>query len=292
MRYFQSMILVLFFVFPCASAQSREAWAAPWDAYFLPLGTAPLSSGCAIEPSFRMVNYLSYNTGAWGEINTDVEIWTLRLGVRYATEIGEFSVSIPVHLAWGGILDVPLNAFHRLIGVGSSPEPALSEIRYFLATGERKTVSGTRFGIGDAMVSWAYNLEPFWTRLTVGIPTGDASQFFGAGGWRVQISAGIEQRLFGIGLGVLVPLGKIEALEVFKPQISLQIRAWWQIPSVPVQLELHATTSPVQIGGQFAATVIAIRFVWQTNAGQFSFSEDFMPTLPDVVLAWDGRFTC
>ncbi|MEY4529651.1 MAG: hypothetical protein RLZZ156_372 [Deinococcota bacterium] len=287
------LVLLLVLLFSSASAQTRDTWAAPWDGYILPIGTAPIVGGCAIDAGFRIANYLSYNSGSWGEINTDVEVWTAKIGIRASSPIGEFSAAIPIYLAWGGILDPVLNVIHRWLGVGFSPEPPLSEIRYSLASGENKVVSGTRFGIGDALLSWAYNLEPFWVRTTLGIPTGDANQFFGSGGWRIQLSAGFEQKLFGVQIGVLVPFGVQTALEVFKPQTSLQMRLWWQLPyQLPVLLELHASTSPVKIGGQFAATVVAIRVVWQTSAGQFSFVEDISPTLPDVVLAWDKQFVC
>jgi hypothetical protein len=290
MKYIVFAILMFF---SSATAQGRDTWAAPWDAYFLPLGSTPTTGSCAINTSFHIANYLSYHTGTWGSINTDLEVWTLRLGVSTSSSIGEFSAAIPLHLAWGGILDPVLNVVHKWLGVGFSPEPALSEIRYDLASGESKIVNGTRFGIGDASVSWAYNFEPIWVRTTLGIPTGDASRYFGSGGWRIQLALGLEQKLFGVQIGVLVPLGIQTAIEVFKPQTSLQMRVWWQLPyNLPILLELHASTSPVQIGGQFAATVIAIRFVWQTSLGQFSFSEDLMPTLPDVVFAWDGRFGC
>ncbi len=287
------LVWLLFFVLlSSAKAQGRDAWAAPWDAYFLPLGTAPMAGSCRLETSFRIANYLSYDQGSWGSLNTDLEVWTVRLGVRFSSPIGEFSAAVPLHLAWGGILDPALNTLHRWLNVGVSPEPPLSEIRYSLASGEARVVRGTRFGVGDALLSWAYRLEPVWLRLSLGIPTGDAAQFFGSGGWRLQFSAGLERRLYGVQLGFLIPLGQQSAIEVFKPQVSMQLKIWWQIPVVPVLLELHASTSPVQIGGQFAATVIAVRFIWQTQIGQLAFVEDISPTLPDVVLAWDGQLGC
>jgi hypothetical protein len=274
-----------------SSLAQRETWGALWDGYYLPLGNTP-TSGCALDASFRIANYLSYNEGAWGRINTDLEVWTVRLGIAQTSPIGEWSASVPLSLAWGGLLDPPLNAFHRLLGVGTSPEPPLSEIRYELLSGEAKTVSGTRFGIGDLALAWAYSLEPFWVRLTLGVPLGDSSRFFGAGGWRVQVSAGLEQARYGALVALLVPLGQVALLEPFGALVSFQARAWWQPFELPVRAELHLTTSPVQVGGQFAATVLAIRVVWQTSAGTWTFGEDITPTLPDVVLSWEQRFGC
>jgi hypothetical protein len=285
------VLVYLLWLAPVGQAQ-RQTWSAIWDAYFLPLGTTP-TSACAIDASFRIANYLSYNEGTWGSINTDLEIWTVRLGIAHNSPIGEWSASVPVSLAWAGILDPPLNAFHRLLGVGVSPEPPLSEIRYELNGGAAKIVSGTRLGIGDLNLGWAYNFQPVWVRLNLGVPLGDPSRFFGAGGWRLQLSGGLEQERYGARLALLVPLGRVALLEPFAAQVSLQALAWWQpFELLPVRLELHLSTSPVQLGGQFAATQLALRVIWQTGAGSFTFGEDITPTLPDLVLSWEQRFAC
>lgn len=283
--------LVLLLCFGSSSLAQRQTWAALWDAYFLPLGYTP-TSGCALDASFRIANYLSFNQGAWGSINTDLEVWTLRLGIAQNTPVGEWSASLPLSLAWGGVLDPPLNAFHRLLGVGVSPEPPLSEIRYSITGGEAKIVSGTRFGLGDLSLAWAYPLEPFWVRVALGVPLGDSSRFLGAGGWRVQFSAGLEQARYGGLVAVLVPLGRVDLLEPFGALVSVQAQAWVQPFELPVRLELHLSTSPAQIGGQFAGTALALRVVWQTGAGLWTFGEDITPTLPDLVLSWEGRFGC
>jgi hypothetical protein len=285
------LFVVLLLFLGSSSLAQRETWGAIWDAYFLPFGSTP-TSGCALDASFRIANYLSYNEGTWGRINTDLEVWTVRLGIAHNTEIGELSASVPLSLAWGGLLDPPLNAFHRLLGVGTSPEPPLSEIRYELFTGETKTVSGTRLGIGDLALAWAYPVSPLWLRLALGVPIGDPSRFFGAGGWRAQLSLGLEQARYGALVALLVPLGRVEVLAPFGALVSFQARAWWQPLELPVRAELHLTTSPVQVGGQFANTVVAIRVVWQTNAGLWTFGEDISPTLPDVVFSWEQRFGC
>ncbi len=276
-----------------ANAQSRSAWSAIWDPYLLPIGTAPITTGCSLDTGFRIANYLSYNQGTWGNINTDLETWQLRVGASIATDYGEFSASIPLTLAWTGILDPVLNLVHRVLNVGVSPEPALDEIRYTInAGGNTRSISGTRFGIGDANLSWAYTLEPVWTRITLGIPTGDSTRWLGAGGWRIQFAIALEQPLYSLAFAVLIPLSKIAILEDFQQQISLQALLRWQLPwELPGSLEFLASTSPAQIGGQFAALTIAIRILWQNDSiGTISFNEDFMPTLPDVVLAWDKRF--
>jgi hypothetical protein len=283
--------VVLLLWFGSSSLAQRETWGAIWDAYFLPFGNTP-TNGCALDASFRIANYLSYNEGTWGRINTDLEVWTVRFGIAHTSQIGEWSASVPLSLAWGGLLDPPLNAFHRLLGVGTSPEPPLSEIRYELTSGEAKTVSGTRLGIGDVALAWAYSLEPFWVRVTLGVPIGDSSRFFGAGGWRAQVSVGLEQARYGALVVVLVPLGRVALLEPFGALVSVQARAWWQPLELPVRAELHLTTSPVRVGGQFADTMLALRIVWQTSAGAWTFGEDITPTLPDVVLSWEQRFGC
>jgi hypothetical protein len=284
------VVVCLVWFVPSSLAQ-RQTWSAIWDAYFLPLGSPPTST-CVIDASFRIANYLSYNEGTWGRINTDLEVWTVRLGIAHNSPIGEWSASVPFSLAWAGILDPPLNAFHRLLGVGVSPEPPLSEIRYELTDGAAKIVSGTRFGIGDLSLGWAYDFQPLWVRLHLGVPLGDSSRFFGAGGWRLQLSGGLEQDRYGARLAVLVPLGGVALLEPFGALVSLQALAWWQPFELPVRLELHLTSSPVQLGGQFAATQLALRVIWQTSAGSFTFGEDITPTLPDLVLSWEQRFGC
>jgi hypothetical protein len=287
----RSWVIVCLLWFAPSSLAQRETWGAIWDAYFLPLGTTPTNS-CAIDASFRIANYLSYNEGTWGRINTDLEVWTLRLGIAHTSPIGEWSASVPFSLAWAGLLDPALNAFHRLLGVGVSPEPPLSEIRYELSGGAARIVSGTRFGIGDLVLGWAYHLEPFWLRLSLGLPLGDSSRFFGAGGFRLQLSGGLEQDRYGALLALLVPLGGVALLEPFGARISLQARAWWQPFELPVRLELHLSTSPVQLGGQFADTMLALRIIWQTGIGSLTFGEDITPTLPDLVLSWEQRFGC
>ncbi|MCL6647169.1 MAG: acylphosphatase [Chloroflexi bacterium] len=76
---------------------------------------------------------------------------------------------------------------------------------------------------------------------------------------------------------------------VFRLATSLGLRGWTGLPwDLPGRLELQATTSPLQIGGEFAAVIVALRYV----PGKFSFSEDVTPALPDVALTWQEEWGC
>ena len=296
MKYFylSSMIVLLL----CSNAFAQEnpaqenpsvqnSWDAIFDPYMLPYGSRPISSGCGVDADFRIVNYLSYESGDWGSINTDLERWQLTAKFKAATPYGEFGIQIPFQVLWTGILDPPLNLLHGILGVGQSPVPALSEIRISLPGQADRGVFSPVAGFGDPILSWGNNWEyGIWTRVALGIPLGDSQNFLGGGAWRIGFTVGYDATWGGIAIHVIIPLTDAPQLAGLGLRTSLGARVWARLPwNLPGKLEMVLQSSPVSVGGQFANLMWTLHIIiGEFGNTQFHFVEDITATLPDVVL--------
>ncbi len=293
--YLSSIIILLL----CANTFAQEnpsvqnSWDAIFDPYMLPYGTRPIASGCAVDADFRIVNYLSYESGDWGEINTDIERWQLTAKFKAATPYGEFSILVPFQILWAGILDTPLNFIHGILGVGQSPVPALSEIRISLAGQPSRGIFAPVAGFGDPILSWGANWDyGIWTRASLAIPLADATNFLGGGAWRIGLTVGYDAAWGGIAIHAIIPLSSAPQLAGLGLRASIGARVWTRLPwNLPGKLEMVLQTSPVAIGGKFANLMWTFHIIiGEFGNTQFSFVEDITATLPDVVLGVNSSF--
>jgi hypothetical protein len=289
--------LILWLLFGGALAQTnpslQDSWGAIFDPYMLPYGTRPISSGCGLDADFRIVNYLSYETGDWGSINTDFERWQLSAKFKAATPYGEFGVQLPIQILWTGILDPPLNLLHGILGVGQSPVPALSEIRISLPGKPDRGIFAPVAGFGDPILSWGNNWDDnTWTRVALGIPLGDASSFLGGGAWRLGLTLGYDLNWGGIAFHAVIPLSDATQFEGLGLRTSLGARLWARLPwNLPGKLEMVFQSSPVSLGGKFANLIWTFHvIIGEFGNTQFNFVEDITATLPDVVFGVNSSF--
>jgi hypothetical protein len=297
MKHFCLSSIILWLLCSSAFAQSnpsvQNSWAALFDPYMLPYSTRPINTGCAIDADFRIVNYLSYEDGAWGSINTDLERWQLTAKFKLASEYGEFSLLVPFQVLWSGILDVPLNAFHGLLGVGQSPIPSLSEIRIDLPGQPSRGVFAPVAGFGDPVIAWGANWDyGIWTRVSFGIPLADSQNFLGGGAWRIGLTAAYDATWGGIAIHAIVPLSSAPQLNGLGLRTSIGARLWARLPwNLPGKLEMVLQSSPISVGGKFANVMLTFHIIiGEFGSTQFSFVEDITATLPDVVLGANSSF--
>jgi hypothetical protein len=280
-------------VFAQSNPSVQNSWAALFDPYMLPYGTRPINNGCAIDADFRIVNYLSYEDGAWGSINTDLERWQLTAKFKLASQYGEFSLLVPFQVLWSGILDIPLNAFHGLLGVGQSPIPSLNEIRIDLPGKPSVGVFNPVAGFGDPVLAWGANwTDNIWTRVTLGIPLSDSQNFLGGGAWRLGLTASYDAIWGGIALHAIIPLSSAPQLAGLGLRTSIGARLWARLPwNLPGKLEMVLQTSPISVGGKFANIMLTFHIIiGEFGNTQFSFVEDITATLPDVVIGANSSF--
>jgi hypothetical protein len=274
-----------------ALAQSRAVYPALYDPYMIPSERVP-ASGCGVLAGFRIVNYLNYAEGPWGNINTDLEIWQWRIGASAETSLGEWSIEVPFEVSFGGILDTVLNPYHDLLGLPSSPTPPLSEIVINLNGQPSRGVTTPSFGFRDPILSWGMRFDDgFWARVSTAIPIGDWKNFHGAGGLRIALAGGLERDWFGVSATLTVPLTYIPIFEGLGNVPTIGATGWIVMPwNLPGRLELQLGSSPVTLGERFTNFTVALRIVVVSSVGAFSFNEDLTAPLPDVVFSWDSRF--
>jgi hypothetical protein len=271
-------------------ALAQEGWNPLWGVYLLPI-KVPAPRGCTVELEGSILNYLSYAKGDWGEIENDAEELRISAGVYASTEWGQFGIGVPLRLYWGGFLDYALNPYHAWLGLPTSPAgPPRTIIAVTDAADNSRRIISPQLGLGDPVLSWSLGgPEGWWGRASLGVPLGDPGRFMGSGGWRGSLTVGLQQPDWGGALHTLVPFGSQALFAGLGQQPTLGAWLWSRLPwELPGRLELQASTSPVALGGSFARTLVALRYVW----GGFSLAEDITPALPDVVIGYAGWFGC
>jgi hypothetical protein len=292
MRRSEIVLILVCIVFgSSALAQSRAVHPALYDPYMIPNERIP-ALGCGMLTGFRIVNYLNYAEGSWGNINTDLEVWQWRIGATADTPLGEWSIEVPFEVSFGGILDTVLNPYHQLLGLPLSPTPSLSQIAINLNGQPGRGTNTSSFGFRDPILSWGMRFtDGFWTRVSTAIPIGDWKNFHGAGGLRVALTGGLERDWFGVSATLTVPLTYIPIFEGLGNVPTIGATGWIVMPwNWPGRIEMQFGSSPVTLGERFTNFTVALRIVIVSSAGVFSFNEDLTAPLPDVVLSWDSRF--
>jgi hypothetical protein len=279
--------LLLLWLVPLAQAQ--EGWNPLWGVYLPPLRvSAP--AGCTLELEGTISNHLSYSAGTWGEIETDVEEIRLVAGLYRSSEWGQFGLHLPFRLYYGGFLDYLLNPYHAWLGLPTSPAGMpRSLIAVSDPSGGIRQVNRPQFGLGDPVLSWSLGVEGLWGSASLALPLGDPGRFMGAGGWRAAVVLGLQEPHWGTALQLVVPLGPQPIFSGLGARPTLGAWLWSRLPwGLPGRLELQGSTSPIVVGGRFAATLIILRY----TLGGFSIAEDLTPALPDVVLGYRGWWEC
>jgi hypothetical protein len=281
------LLVVLGLVSP-AQAQN-EVWNPISGVYLPPVGRPPLSS-CQIALETAIANHLSYDSGAWGEIAVDLEEIRLTPQIYAPTPWGELSVQVPLRLYYGGFLDYLLNPIHEMLRLPVSPLPPQTYLSMRRQGQPPREITAPVFGLGDLVLGWAFTgPEKSWGRVSLAIPLGDSSRYLGSGGFRAAVVVGWDEETWGLLGQLAIPFGPQPVFGDFGTRPSLGLRGWTRLPwDLPGRLELQATTSPLQVGGEFAAVIVALRYVLD----KFSFGEDVTPAVPDVALTWKKQWGC
>ena len=200
--FVKRLLAALLFAGGCALAQPLmpESGGLIHTSVLSPFGQLPISEGCRIGFNFSIANEQSYDTGNWGEMGIDAEVWTLQPTIRTVTPAGEFGVAVPITYVWGGLMDAPLDVYHQVIRLNRivNPERGRSLAYYKLSTGEERIHDQPAFGLGDPTLSWAYPLDDFFVKATLGIPVGRREQFIGAGAWKSSVQMGYGTASAGV----------------------------------------------------------------------------------------------
>ena len=285
MRVFVVLVLML----AGSGLAQREIWNPISGSYLPPVGEKPVSS-CQIRLGAALSNYLSLDSGSWGEIGIDLEELRLTPGLYKGTPWGEFGVQVPLKLYYGGFLDYALNVIHSALNQPTSPLPPRTLLYLRDAAGDQRGIYTSAAGFGDPVLSWGgLASDGVWGRISLALPLGDPNRFLGSSGFRFAIGMGWENDFWGFTGQLVVPLGQQPVFGDFGTRPSVGARVWSRLPwSLPGKLELQASTSPMVVGGRFASTTIALRYVWN----EFFFSEDLTSALPDVVFAAEPGWPC
>lgn len=267
----------------------NEVWNPISGVYLPPAGHSPISK-CRILLETALANHLSYDSGAWGEIAVDLEEIRLTPQMYTPTPWGELSAQVPIRLYYGGFLDYLLNPIHEALRMPMSPLPPQTYLSMRRQGQPPHEITAPVFGVGDLVLGWAVTGPgKSWGRLSLALPLGDSSRYLGSGGFRLAVVVGWDEETWGLLGQIALPFGPQPLFGDFGTRPSLGLRGWTGLPwDLPGRLELQATTSPLQIGGEFAAVIVALRYV----PGKFSFSEDVTPALPDVALTWQEEWGC
>lgn len=268
----------------------REIWNPISTPYLPPLGGKPLEHTCQVRLGVALANYLTYDSGDWGEIGADLEVLRLTPALYAGTPWGEFGGQVPLVLYYGGFLDYLLNPLHAALGQPTSPMPPRTLLYARDMSGSQRGIEAPTAGLGDPVISWgAVASDGMWGRVSLALPLGDPGHFLGSGGFHFAMSMGWESDFWGLTGQLVIPFGQQPAFGSFGTRPSVGGRFWTGLPwGLPGRLELQASTSPMVVGGHFASTTLALRYVWDG----FSFSEDLTAGLPDVVLAAEGHWPC
>lgn len=152
-------------------------------------------------------NLLIPNTGANGaRVEEDFEVQRLRFSYSRGLKGGlEAGVMLPIVARNGGILDGPIELYHRLLGLGGNGEDNPQgrsnidrgrSVLFFQDADGNGVDEGSAFGIGDVSFSLKRPLTQgrFATaaRIALKLPTASSRKILGSGG--VDFGGGIDAR--------------------------------------------------------------------------------------------------
>ena len=308
--------LIALVLMVCSStARAGEPWNPIMGLYLVPFAPiAPVpNGGCGLGVSGLMVNHLTFDRGPWGEIQFNAEEWRLEFGVRHSfarfAGVGslEWGATLPVRLIWGGILDAPLDAFHRFLGVGFNPPGQENQVLILTQFGGvQRRLDQTAGGLGDPVFRVGGTLEPvllglpqgsgfLYGSLAVKAPLGDPSVFLGAGLWVIGGNIGWSSSDWGVQGLLSVPVQTAAVLGNVWLRPSVGVLGWFRtnFEFLPdwlrdLRVETTITSSPLPNAGLFSSPAISLRFVFYG----FGFTEDITPGQPDVVLEASAEIPC
>ena len=247
-------------------------------AYLLPPG-AP--QPCAVSARVSVENEHNIPPSSGG-VHAQVDQERLRAELR--VQRGPLRLDLPVALVWGGVLDGPLNAAHRLMNLPALLHEPGGVVAFAQTPAGVDVQRGPAAGLGDVTLTWA-PLSPSgaFVFAQLAAPTGTRAQYVSVGAWRTGLGVGMLRPDWTAEVGVTVPLnGAATTLAFLAPQPSVQVRAsrtWgaWGVAG-------EARSSPLGRVGWYSGVTGSVRVTW---AG-WSFEEDARGPGADVTLAWSG----
>ncbi|MFM9874311.1 MAG: DUF3187 family protein [Fimbriimonadaceae bacterium] len=154
--------------------------------YLRPLPFGPLLAPGTASSDWQLLiqnEFRSYST-----IREDGETWRLRYSRRFATEQGEWLVSLPLIHRGGGVLDPFIDWWHQSVVHHFSPgreSTPYGRNRFRLHDG---TVVDSGTGFGDLTLGYSFRI-PGEPQISLKLPTGNPNLLLGSGGIDLAISA-------------------------------------------------------------------------------------------------------
>lgn len=279
---------------------------APYQLPFYPF--VPMNGSCAIGGRFMIANNLQGETGNWGAIAINLEEWRLEFDLRQSLgaledQNFEAGAQFSIKALWGGILDVPLDAFHRLLGVGRNAPGQENQVFLYAKFGDgaAREITDTTIGLGDPVL-WLAGASPsdgfgaWFYKLQFQLPLGDSSRFLGAGVFVLGGSVGYNAWNWGATANLSLPLeGAQSVFEGTRLQPNLGVLVWYEprwefLPEFlrNFRVEITFVTNPFPISSRINTPALSLRI----GFGGFGFTEDITPGPPDVIFDQREEFGC
>lgn len=299
-------LIVLLALGVARAGENGNPLIAPYQLPFYPF--TPMSGSCNIGARFMIANNLQGETGDWGTISINLEEWRLEFALRQsigALEDQQFEVGAQFSLKalWGGILDVPLDAFHSLLGVGKNPDGQQNQVLLYaqFGSGAPRQITDTTIGLGDPVL-WIAGASPsdgfgtWFYKLQFQLPLADASRFLGAGVGVFGGSVSYNAWNWGATANLSIPLeGSRSLFEGTRVRPNLGFLVWYEprfdfLPGFlqTFRVELSLVTNPFPISSRINTPALGIRI----GFGGFGFSEDITPGPPDAIFDQRLEFGC
>jgi hypothetical protein len=166
--------------------------------YGLPAAGSPTlvpAGRLTTQLSVDVANNFAIDTKGGESITFDGEEWRTTLAFRYGIVKGwEVGLDIPVLTEWGGILDAPIQWWHKAFGIDQSGRDLVPQGRTLFSYSrngrERIHLTGANSGLGDLRLTSGVQLyrdgddprRAIALRSSLKLPTGGSSALHGSGG--------------------------------------------------------------------------------------------------------------
>lgn len=271
--------------------------------FYLPLATdSRLGDGAVLTAAFSVMNTVDYEARGTQQLLIDGESDTLRL--MYETtpaDAWRVRLTVPLMHDSGGVLDGPIDAWHRFFGFSQGSRPLFPKNALLYSTsvsGRVVDAAQTGFGNLSTEAGWyaadgADRTVSLWAGLSA--PTGSAARLTGDGAWDGAIWAHLAHRgsrwRWAVEGGLTQPFGDQiyegaahRPVEFLRGALTRDLGASW---SLRAQLDGRTGRDPGPdlrlLGPSLQLTVGAAHTLGNAARLEFGFAEDAaVNTAPDI----------
>ncbi len=249
-----------------------------------------MTNGCTLAAHAFIANNLTGDKGDWGFILINLEEWRLEMSLRQTFNLAgtptELGIMLPVRAFWGGLLDLPLDGYHAILGIPGNPPDERYQVKLIaFVNGQIFSMYDPAIGFADPML-WASAkiAQNFSATFQLRLPLGDATKLLGAGATIMGGTLSYTEKNWGAQFMLSFPYTNQSAMAGIAVQPSWGLRAWHKPGWLPapwsrLSLELNLQSSPLVVPGTWGAWQIGL----VVRLDDFGFTEDLTRGLPDVV---------